>query len=211
MGRRPHQEFVRLSARVPRGQAGYWTVIRALDEKGSWTVSEVHDETNEKFRQAVMDYVGRLLKGGFARFVGERRGAHQHPPFAKAYRLEKRPSLAPSLRRDGTLLPPPAIQRMWNAVRSLRHFTIDDVAFAGGSEKAIPKHTAERYIGRLVAAGYLQAIAEGGPGRRAVYRLKPAMNTGPLAPKILQLNVVWDDNRKEAVGADNAQIREVAS
>jgi hypothetical protein len=51
-------------------------------------------------------------------------------------------------------------------------------------------------VQRLRAAGY---VVEQG----ARYRLKPAGNTGPLAPSILRVSFLWDPNLRAQVGGDH--------
>ena len=82
------QRFI--TARVPRGYDGYWTIIRALDERGPWTVSQVDGETNVD-RADVAQYVRRLVKAGVARIVGERPNKNGAP--AKLHRLAQRRQL----------------------------------------------------------------------------------------------------------------------
>lgn len=190
--------MVRLSARVPRGYEGFWQVIRDLDKAGEWTIADVFSQTNIRHKPTVSDYIHRLVRGGFAAVATERPTKHTSPE--KCYRLVKRPSIAPSLRRDGTMSPLPAQQRMWNAIRSLKRFSLDDLGFAaGGMAGAVPANTVKRYCTHLAAAGYL--VSEG----ERNYRLKRSMDTGPQAPKILRLHVVWDANRAEVVGSAEAE------
>lgn len=189
--------MVRLSARVPRGYEGFWQIIRELDKAGEWTIAEVFARTNIRHKPTVSDYIHRLVRGGFAAVATERLTKHTSPE--KCYRLIKRPAMAPSLRRDGTMSPLPAQQRMWNAIRSLKRFSREDLAFAATVGAPLPANTVKRYCTHLAVAGYL--IAEG----ERNYRLKRSMDTGPQAPKILRLHVVWDANRAEVVGSAEAE------
>lgn len=203
MGRHPHPEMVRLIARVPRGQDGFWQIIRALDTKGPWTIDQIHGETNVRHRTTVKDFVYRLVKGGIAEVVGT--GAKlANGSNEKVYRLLKRPAATPSLRRDGTVLDAPAQQRLWTAIRSMKSFTVRELAYAAaGSGGPVPERTTIRYVVHLASAGYLASLGGGG------YRLRPAQNTGPAAPKILRMHVVWDANRNEAIGADDIEAEAV--
>lgn len=203
MGRHPHPEMVRLTARVPRGQDGFWQIIRALDAKGPWTVNDVHGETNVRHRATVQDYVYRLEKAGIAAVVGSRSKALTGSK-EKLYRLNKRPAATPSLRRDGTPYDAPAQQRLWTAIRSMKSFAVRELAYAAaGSSGPVPFRTTIRYVVHLASAGYLASLGGGG------YRLKPSMNTGPAAPKILRMHVVWDVNRNESVGGDTIDAEAV--
>lgn len=197
MARRSLPEMAQLTVRIPRGHAGFWSIIRELDTTGPWSVPDV-DRGSNVDKSSIADYVRRLVRGGYARQVDEVRSPSGP---IKRYRLTKRPGIAPSLRRDGTPVPLPAQQRMWTAIRSMRQFTAREVAFAASVEQAaVPVDVAKRYFGYLDTAGYLATVNPGAPGRGAVYRLKPAMNTGPLAPSILRVKLVWDPNRAEIIG-----------
>lgn len=192
MGRHPQQAVA--SFKVPRGHAGIWQVIRDLDKAGPWTIPDVHGETNIRQKKTVADYIGRLTRGGFAKCLGQR-PTPNNGVATKVYQLIKRPSDAPVLRRDGTPLELPAQQRMWTAIRSLKRFSRDDLGFAASSSTGpVPTETVKRYCTHLAAAGYL--VSEG----ERNYRLKRSMDTGPQAPKILRLHVVWDANKNEVVG-----------
>lgn len=189
-------ETTTVSFRVPRGHAGFWSIIRALNVQGPWTISEVHDETNERHRNSVADYVYRLARGRFAVVVGRK---NVRGRLEKTYRLLRSPADAPSLRRDGTATPRPGIERMWTAMRTLKQFTTRELAFAAADTAPIPLLTAERYVAHLLSAGYLIVVS---PRARspAIWRLRPNKNTGPKAPKILRLHIVFDANRNEIVG-----------
>lgn len=197
MPRRPALETVKLTARVPRGQDHFWTVIRQLDSGGPWSVSEVSSFTSDH-EASVRDYVRRLARAGIVHKVEDRRQG-------RFYRLTARPGAAPSLRRDGTVLPLPAQQRLWNAMRSMPQWTVRELSYAAAADAPVPAATADRYVTHLERAGYFTIVVPARAGRggtQAVYRLRRAMNTGPLAPQILQVRAVLDRNRGEIVGED---------
>jgi hypothetical protein len=188
-----------ITARLPRGEAGYWSIMRKLDDIGSgkFTVADVEGETNVK-AGGVASYLRRLVKAGYARQVGER-PAPARP--AKVYRLRANaPAIAPRLDAQGKPLPPSMRDCLWRAMRTMRHgFTAKELAFTATVDRRIPRASAERYILLLVDAGYLVHVGGG------VYRLKPAMNTGPLAPAVLRVtNVVFDRNQRRVVGEAGA-------
>lgn len=202
MARHPEPEMVRISARVPRGYEGFWQVIRELDKRGEWSIASVYAHTNLRHKPTVSDYIRRLVRGGFAAVATEHPTKHTSPE--KLYRLIKRPASAPSLRRDGTLLSLPAQQRMWNAIRSAQQFDLKWLAFAASDESG-PIHgkTVQRYTHHLASVGYLAELSPG------IYRLKRSMDTGPRAPKILRLHVVFDANRSEVIGSDDAEAEAI--
>lgn len=195
MPKHSHQHMLKLTARVPRGHEGFWQIIRKLDPKGPWSVQDVHGYTNILHHQTVNDFVLRLLKAGYVEQVGTKPGTRT-TKVLKLYRLLKRPSETPSLRRDGTTLEMPAQQRMWNAMRAMKEFTLAGLSNAAcdSQHRPVPYYTAQRYVSHLVRVGYLIDVSRG------FYRVKASMNTGPSAPKILRLHVVFDTNRNAVMG-----------
>ena len=183
---------------VLRGQAHFWAVMRSLDFVGPWTLDHVLAGSNAD-RSTLREYVRRLLAGGFVSRVAFEDRPEQH------YRIARQQSAAPVVRRDGTVgLQGRGQQQMWNVIRgpiARGGFTFKDVALYASTETvSVGPATAQRYVGHLAQAGYLAPVQAGKPGRPASWRLKPAMNTGPKPPLILQAHVVFDQNRFEAVG-----------
>lgn len=195
MAKRSLEQMAAISARVPRGYDGYWSIIRALDARGPWSISDV-DACCNVDRADVAQYVRRLQKAGIARVAAGR--PNKSGATIVLYRLALRPGRAPRPRRDGSLPGPTGLERMWTAMRGgLRVFSIDELAFTAEVTRA----AASVYVRRLAAAGYLIALA----GNR--WRLKAALpgqpgNTGPLAPAIMRVNFVWDRNVRAAIGGD---------
>lgn len=190
--------------RVLRGHEHFWSVIRELDARGPWAIGDVHSLTNSVDRSTVRDYVKRLVAGGFAHVTAT--GTEVQP----RYRLIKAPLVAPKLRRDGSV----AVQgrgqvQMWNVIRgpmSREGFTFKDLALYGSTEAlAVKEVSAKSYVKHLAAAGYLLCVRKGRPQHPAVWRLKPAMNTGPKPPLILRTQIVFDQNRNEAIGPVTAR------
>lgn len=189
--------MVRLTARVPRGHQSYWEIIRELKR---FCVADVDARCNVDHR-TIRDYVRRLEKAGFVRRIGvdDRNRA--------IFDLAKDRPDAPRLRRDGT----PAREegrgqdQMWRAMKMLTAFTPQDIAVhASTPECTVRLETAKQYLKHLFRAGYLKVVRPARPttGGQAVYRLIPAMNTGPLAPEIQRTDWVWDPNRKAVMGPE---------
>ena len=42
--KRSLEHMAALSVRVPRGFDGYWSIIRALDVRGPWTINQIDAE-----------------------------------------------------------------------------------------------------------------------------------------------------------------------
>ncbi|MDQ2084808.1 hypothetical protein RA307_31905 [Xanthobacteraceae bacterium Astr-EGSB] len=198
MGRRPAPEAHALAIRVPRGQDGFWQVIRELDKKGPWSVGQVDGRSNVEIA-TVRDFVRRLVKAGIAVVAGQ---TSILKPSATLYRLVKRPTETPRLRRDGSAVGPTGQQQMWVAMRRLQQFDAAELALAATTDETRVDPTAARfYIVRLHAAGYLAMVAPGKTtGGRAIWRLKPAMDTGPKAPQVMRTQFIFDPNRGAVMG-----------
>lgn len=193
---------------VLRGFDHFWTIIRTLDARGAWSVHDVLLRTNRTERSTVADFVLRLVAGGIAEATGDTVRHHNKP--APTYRLLSSPSKTPSLSRDGR----PGLQgrgqaQMWNVMRgpvARAGFTFRDLVLYGTTDDvAVPEESAKSYIKRLAEAGYLACLQEGRPRHPTVWKLKPAMNTGPLPPAVLRTHVVYDQNLGEAIGPSLAE------
>lgn len=184
---------------VLRGHDHFWRVIRELSERGAWGVRDIRVRCGGRVETStIRDFVKRLVAGGYAE---ETCILDQQ----QLYRLLKSSLTTPKLRRDGTV----ALQgrgqiQMWNMIRGPMGrdgFTTKDLAlFASTEEVEIKPNTASSYVKHLNEAGYLACLREGKPRQPAVYRLKPAMNTGPLPPLVLRSQIVFDQNREAALG-----------
>lgn len=210
MGRLPVDVQARLRVRVPRGQQGFWEVIRDLK---TFTVKDI-DQRCGGARQTVRDFVKRLERAGYveAEDTDAATGAIR-------YRLLIDQPDAPQLRRDGS----PARQRlgqeqMWRVMRmsGTGGFTAADLALTASTEEhPVPLTAAQSYLKALKRAGYLMVVQPGKPGHRpgtgslTVYRLIPSMKTGPLAPQVQRIKAVWDPNLRRHVG--DAEVEGVSS
>lgn len=184
---RPLLDMVQLSISVPRGDAGYWAIIRELDRTGPWTVRQICARTNVK-TQAVGRYVRQLRLAGIAQIVETKKTCGDNLPAAVVHRLVKRPLIAPRLTLDGREKEENATDRLWRAIKMAKVFSLADM------DQHCPnicRGTAKRYLQALAAAG----IVVGTPAR---YRL--VRNLGLQAPKILITKVVFDPNSKSVVG-----------
>ena len=128
MSRHSLMDSVILNLRVPRGEAGYWAIILHLDAAGPWTVRQVSDCTNVDV-SIVANYVRKLRLAGIADCVAEQANGinGRNLPGAKVYRLTVRPYDPPRLRKDGTPIPPMAIERLWLAMKMSKVFEVDEL------------------------------------------------------------------------------------
>lgn len=179
----------------------YWRVMRALGaDGGAFTVRQIFDHSNCSSQSAIRDYLRRLIQAEYVEALGL--ATDDDGIERVSYRLLKRPRTAPSLRRDGSAGRQGRGQaQMWNAIRGLSTFTAQEIAVAATTDECvIAATTAKSYLLTLARAGYLSTAEPGGPNKPTVWRLKPSMNTGPLAPKILRAKLVWDANREKIMG-----------
>lgn len=197
-------KVLKIEIRRPlRGFAHYWTVMKQLSsEHGEFTVADVEAQSNGGGPNDVWDYLKRLTLAGLAEKTGAMREGAGPGARAVVWRLKRTHGPAPRLRRDGTEIPLDGQQRLWIAMRSLGVFSVAELAYAATLDAPVPPNTAASYVRRLQAAGYL--VRQGD-----CYRLKPSMNTGPEAPKILRTHTVWDPNRRALMG--QATTDEVSS
>jgi hypothetical protein len=180
-------ERIALNVRLPRGEEGYWQIIRALDARGTWTITDIDGESCDN-RNCIGNYVKKLVKASFAHAVGEKLVNVRGLARVKEYRLLKCPKATPRIRADGTLIVSTQQECLWRAMRALKGgFNVRELAFAASTDIIkIKEVAAQRYVELLAGAGYLSLVQER-KGRHGLntWRLKPGMNTGPLSPTIL--------------------------
>ncbi|RWE48577.1 MAG: ArsR family transcriptional regulator [Mesorhizobium sp.] len=181
--------MVQLSLAVPRGEAGFWSIILELDKAGPWTVRQVSDRTQVRVQSARF-YIRKLRLAGFVEVV-EMRETSGGLPDAMVYRLVegKKPQQAPRLTKDGELLPETAKEKLWRAMKMAKKFTLDDLVDACTD---VPLATAKGYCFALSAAGVLAK-------QGSVFRL--VNNLGSQAPRVLRAKLVFDPNKKVVVGS----------
>lgn len=188
---------------ILRGQDHLWRVIRAMgDADRRFSASQVASVSQEPHSGTVTTFLRRLMLAG----VVERDGALRSTTNGRlehVYRLLRSPEHTPHLTRYG-MRPTTAQQQLWNVMRgplARAGFTYADlVAYGSTDDLTIPAVTARSYITLLFKAGYLLQLHPGGPGKPALWRLRPAMNTGPLPPMALRTKLIFDQNRHRVVG-----------
>ncbi|GGB55312.1 hypothetical protein GCM10011316_29220 [Roseibium aquae] len=195
---------------VYRGHDHYWSVIRDLGKGGRlFTFEEIDLRCNDRDGKCISDYVIRLLRAGFLEIAETRdhlvtryASTNKSTRPENVYRLLKRPSATPILNRDGSpgKLGQGQIQ-LWTAIRSLSAFDVNELAIAASTvDVPVRAKSAQAYIYRLELAGYLQVLRKGKAATPGIWRLNPAMNTGPKPPKILRSKLVYDANLKQVMG-----------
>ena len=153
----------------------------------------------------VDDYVECLVKGGYLTKVpgtGGRKGVLQQPML---YTLAKPHGVAPRLDYAGKKVSMGnGNQAMWQAMKVLGSFDYKDIAKAATlNELVVSPGTAKSYVAHLARAGYLATLRPAKPGTPARHRLDK--NTGPHAPAITRMKVVFDRNTGEFANLQTAQ------
>lgn len=188
---------------IPRTQDGLWMLMRWLTQhKGQFSPHDLQRAVSGNVEhQAVDQYLRALDRGGFVVPTLTIDGA-------RAYRCDLRHVETPRVAADGAILVGPRrYATMWRSIKMLGYFTPWDLAVAASlPELAISPDQARRYADDLVAGGYL--IVRSRPDDEQLYRLRPAMNTGPAAPVVLRARFVWDANLCRVMGR-TAAIDEV--
>lgn len=191
---------------IRRGSAYYWQVVRDLtaqDRSRLITIEDVLGHTNSVEKSTVRQWLINLADAGILERIRP-----SVPGEATSFRVVRRPTVLPQLARDGRSVPS-GQEAIWNALRALRSFSASELALAASTEeRAVSLQTAKSYIKHLHGAGFLIVEQPGRAGkaaRLARWRLKPSMNRGPLAPKVLRTKLVYDPNIEEVVGEAEAE------
>jgi hypothetical protein len=189
-----------------RGQAHFWRCIRALGRDGNaFSASALRAMSDEPRIETVTTYLRRLTSAGVLTVEGSAYNAASRK-HERTYLLVRDQETPPALTKDGKLSvrQTSASQAMWNVMRGplgRNGFTFADLVAWGSTEVApIAAWTAKSFIQALNAGGYLLQLDPGGGPKRAVWRLRPAMNTGPKPPMILTAKLVYDQNRGKVAG-----------
>jgi hypothetical protein len=182
----------------PYGRQAMWEAMR---KQGLFTLTDIA-LVSEREASSVSAYVKRLLAGGYIVQAGQvrsPRGGGKHYQRIRYQLVNDIGHEAPRLKADGTLLIE-ARDQMWLAMKMLPSFTYAELAADASTEECVVSPVDARdYCKHLYRAGYLALVREASPTRKAVYRLRPAMNTGPHAPKVQRTKVVFDPNRQEVM------------
>jgi hypothetical protein len=191
MARKPADIVARIAVRIPYGHQGLWEEIR---QQRRFTIVSLMERV-EANRTTVTGYLKRLELAGFIR-----------PDDGGGWGLVNDQPQHPRLRRDGTPAAETGLgqEQMWRSMKMLSDFDARDLAAAATTDAvAVAATTAKSYLSQLYRAGYLLRVAVARRGRKgglARYRLKPAMNTGPLAPQIQATDFVFDPNTRKVMG-----------
>jgi hypothetical protein len=197
-----------LKVSVLRSPEFYWKkACEFTQRQGGFTAAEIAGCTSGVANSTVRTWAGAMVRQGELKIVGS------HPSTggrtAPVYAVVQIRTAAPAIRRANFIgLQGRAQQQMWNAMRALPNFSLDELAVAASTEeRPIHRNTASRYVAHLTRAGVLVAVKPPLKGKKGhagavagIWRLLKSRNSGPAAPRIHQCSFVYDPNRDEIVG-----------
>jgi hypothetical protein len=174
------------------GQEEFWQALGPLARrKGGFTGAEAASAAGIT-GAAAHRHLLRLEKGSFAARGGVT--AEGEP----IWQVRRHPMWPPVLEADGTPSKDHLLRaNLWRAAKMVKTFTARELALVASTEEVpAPLAKARRFCELLSGAGYFAPLE--GPGRtgEAEWMLKPAMNTGPLPPRICGVSLVYDLNRR---------------
>ena len=151
---------------------------------------------------AALFYLTRLNKRGIVPSAGM--STDRQPLFGKP-KLQITPIV---LDQDGSLsLDFTRRQSMWTALRALRTFTVSELFDIVCQHVKIDRPMVNTYIDRLAKANYLTRTPSE-DGDEDGFMLRTSMDTGRIAPKLCEAELVFDISRRAFFGRGVA--REVA-
>jgi len=153
-----------------------WAAMRRV---ASFSIASLARATDVS-KPSVRRIVGALRAGGVIAPAGKAAPA----AVDQLYRLVKDTGAAiPRFRDDGApVTRGKGRARIWAVMKPLSMFTVPELAAL--SECHI--QAVKSYVSALRAAGFL-LVMDRSPGRPAVLRLRPEMNTGPRAPEVRRI------------------------
>lgn len=210
MGAKPFLKSAKVA--IPKGEDGFWSIIRDLAAKGEFTARDVYGQSNVS-SGTVSEYLQRLIRGGYIEPVGTR--PHKRGWFAPAttYRLVKPVELPPRLDRDGNERPESQYERCWRTMKMLRTFTAREIAEAIATDRGPANlNTIRSYFQELDRVGVITRVSPGARGLAgggtAEVRYRLVRNLGARAPRILSTKLVFDPNAGAIVGQGEAKESE---
>ncbi|MBF0283610.1 MAG: hypothetical protein HQL51_04030 [Magnetococcales bacterium] len=159
--------------KLPRG-AGSQQVWESVRTRRRFTFKNLTDDTNVH-ADTIRDYLKCLLAGGFVQRFGDE------------YELVRDVGPEhPRVREDGSLVARSDRQKMWQAMRIARVFTLDGMAAHGFNRLNV-----DDYLNRLARGGILRRLD--GQGGKARFQL--IKDVGPKAPQIKKDKTIHDPNQ----------------
>lgn len=172
-----------------------WASMRELK---TFTVPELARAAKvDRHAYYMSDYLAGLVRAGILN--------KDHPErFAPAvYTLLRDLGVdAPRVRKDGSIVPEAAQERMWKAMKVLRVFSVCDlIVHASLPDASITTNAAKGYCQWLARGKYLAPLSAPGD----VQRYRFLRDTGAKAPQILRVKQLYDCNLGKVVAGDDLQ------
>ncbi|MGD0640263.1 MAG: hypothetical protein ABSC22_05900 [Roseiarcus sp.] len=190
-----------LRTNLPRGPEHYWKAACDFGPNG-FTARELLGCTNGVSRTTVRIWIREMVERGLL-VVIERRDVKPRGQLVYAVaRPTRNAPIDPEVRHG-------RVQRqMWTAMRNLTTFTVAELAAAASTDEvAVSRHSAADYVRRLAGVGVLTIVRQTRANNlnSGMWRLKKSANTGPLAPRQIEVAVMIDRNTGKPLG--NAEAR----
>jgi hypothetical protein len=185
----------------------YWAkACEFTREKQGFTSAELAGCTSGVTIATVQKWLHSMTRQGELKIVGSRpamAGKRAH-----VYAVVRIRATPPKLERGFEGVLGRVQQQLWNAMRTLPNFTIQELAVAASTEeRPVSRNAANKYVCALWRAGMVLAVERPVFGRKGVSGVAPGLwrllrqhNRGPAAPQILQARFVFDPNRDQIVG-----------
>ncbi|EFO30964.1 conserved hypothetical protein [Roseibium sp. TrichSKD4] len=182
-----------------RGFEHFWKVMQEFNRQGqSFSVDDILAKSDQDQVRNIRDLVSRLLKSGHL--------AEVSADSPKRFMIARNEPFVPRVRRDGTIAPVKQ-DHIWAAIRMQRQwFTVQDIfIFTQHSDAPPTEQSIASYVTRLKLSGYLSVQADPRKVKPTRYFLKPSMNTGPRAPRVIRSEGIYDPNKQQVMGLLSAR------
>jgi hypothetical protein len=197
-------EQVKVALALPKGPEELWENACAYGALG-FTVGDLARCRYGLAYRTAEQWVSALKRQGKIKIVGARQAHGRRQPL---YAVVRANNMAPVVRRAAYEAASQHQQNMWNAMRRMSHFALQELCFAASTEGVtIHPKTASKYVSALTLADLIEVVeparaAKGHVGKIAgLWRLKrSAAALGPKAPQIFQAKFVFDPNNGRVIG-----------
>lgn len=189
----------RLELRLAPSQQDMWATLR---EQGVLRTNELSGREDDI--RACSTYLKRLVKAGIAEQLPGT-GRIGTPLVVRL--INDQGPIAPALTDGGKASRRGRVSdQMWRTIRMHKQIDCRDLAIYASTEGVpVAPVIAQQYLIALHRAGYLHLVEPGRPRHPARYRLIPSKNSGPRAPRIIQMRGVYDDNLGRLIHADEVR------
>jgi hypothetical protein len=189
---------------IPAGPETLWPAIRKVGMRGTFTAIDVALAVSSS-HAVVENYLAKLHAAGHVT-----KGGHTSDGYT-LWQLTSKRHYPPYVNGRGE----PAhghevTSRIWRALKMMKRFTISELcAHLDDKEFQVPRDAATLYVNALARAGYVETTSAEKMCGESRYRLLAHMVTGPLPPRLLRAQIVFDPNR-QAIAGGQVQASEVS-